>query len=354
MPTNPPANTSGTPGPAPAITPGPDSAITSGATPVHAITPGAAPAATITPSPRIIFMGTPEFAVASLSAILDAGFNVVAVITAPDKPAGRGMQLTESAVKKFAKEKGLHILQPEKLKNPAFLEELKTFKADLQIVVAFRMLPEVVWDMPPMGTLNLHGSLLPQYRGAAPINWAVINGEKTTGVTTFKLKHEIDTGSILLQESFPIAETDTAGDVHDRMKEIGAKLLVRTIEGLANGTLEPIPQNESGDLRHAPKIFTETCIIDWKKTTEEIYNLIRGLSPFPAAFTHLDGKILKIYRAEKERTAHGKEPGTVQTDQKTFLKFATSDGYIRITDLQLEGKKKMKIEDFLRGYRPAS
>src|ERR1700748_2568558 len=192
--------------------------------------------------PRIVFMGTPEFAVASLDAIVEAGYTVAAVITAPDKPAGRGMQLTESAVKKYAKEKGLFILQPEKLKNPDFLEQLRSLHADLQIVVAFRMLPEVVWNMPPMGTVNLHGSLLPQYRGAAPINWAVINGEKETGVTTFRLQHEIDTGNILLQERFPIAETDTAGDVHDRMKEIGAKLLVKTIDGLAAGTLEAVPQ----------------------------------------------------------------------------------------------------------------
>ena len=235
--------------------------------------------------PRIIFMGTPEFAVASLDAILDAGYNVVAVVTAPDKPAGRGMQLTGSAVKKYALEKGLPILQPEKLKNPAFLEELHALKADLQIVVAFRMLPEAVWDMPPMGTVNLHGSLLPQYRGAAPINWAVINGEKVTGVTTFQLQHVIDTGNILLQDQFTIAETDTAGDVHDKMKDIGARLLVKTIEGLISGTLKATPQPESGELKHAPKIFTETCLIDWTRPVEDIYNLIRGLSPFPAAYT---------------------------------------------------------------------
>src|SRR5580658_9467027 len=217
------------------------------------------------PSPRIVFMGTPEFAVASLDAILRAGYNVVAVITAPDKPAGRGMQLSESAVKKYALEKNLTILQPEKLKNPAFLDELRAFAADLQIVVAFRMLPEVVWNMPPMGTVNLHGSLLPQYRGAAPINWAVINGETVTGVTTFRLQQEIDTGSILRQKSFPISETDTSGDVHDRMKEICAQLLVRTIAGLAAGTLAATPQENLPNLRHAPKIFTETGRIDWTK-----------------------------------------------------------------------------------------
>jgi methionyl-tRNA formyltransferase len=297
-------------------------------------------------------MGTPEFAVASLDAILTAGYPVIAVVTAPDKPAGRGMQLTGSAVKKYALEKGLPILQPEKLKDPGFLEELRSLKADLQIVVAFRMLPEIVWDMPPMGTVNLHGSLLPQYRGAAPINWAVINGEKETGVTTFQLQHAIDTGSILLQDRFPIGETDTAGDVHDKMKDIGARLLVRTIEGLAAGTLKATPQPESSELKHAPKIFTETALIDWTKSTDDIYNLIRGLSPFPAAYTYLDGKTLKIYHSEKEKTAPGPEPGAYETDQKTYLKFAASDGYIRVTELQLEGKKKMKAEDFLRGFRP--
>jgi methionyl-tRNA formyltransferase len=302
-------------------------------------------------SPRIVFMGTPEFAVASLDAILAAGYTVVAVITAPDKPAGRGMQLTESAVKKYAREKGLPVLQPEKLKAPAFLEELRSLAADLQIVVAFRMLPEVVWNMPPMGTVNLHGSLLPQYRGAAPINWAVINGEKETGVTTFKLQQDIDTGNILLQDRFPIGETETAGDVHDRMKEIGARLLVRTIAGLAAGSLTAIPQENSADLKHAPKIFTETGQIDWNQPMEKIYNLIRGLSPFPAAFTHLDGKLLKIYQSEKEATPPASEPGQVTTDQKTWLRFSTTDGYIRVTELQLEGKNKMKTEDFLRGYK---
>lgn len=316
-------------------------------------------------SPRIIFMGTPEFAVASLDAILTAGYHVVAVITAPDKPAGRGMQLTVSAVKKYALEKGLKILQPEKLKNPEFLEELRSLAADLQIVVAFRMLPEVVWNMPPMGTVNLHGSLLPQYRGAAPINWAVINGDTETGVTTFKLQQDIDTGSILLQDRFPIGPSETAGEVHDRMKEIGARLLVRTIAGLVAGTLTATPQENPAGLRHAPKIFTETCRIDWARTTDEIYNLIRGLSPFPAAFTTLDGKLLKIYRSEKEKTSTTPTtpaapqsavippaPGTMETDQKSYLRFATADGYIRVTELQLEGKKKMNVADFLRGYKP--
>jgi methionyl-tRNA formyltransferase len=300
---------------------------------------------------RLVFMGTPEFAVASLDAILQADYNVVAVITAPDKPAGRGMQLTESAVKKFAVSKGIPVLQPEKLKDPVFQAQLRALNADLQIVVAFRMLPEVVWNMPRMGTVNLHGSLLPQYRGAAPINWAVINGEKETGVTTFQLQQDIDTGSILLQDRFPIADTDTAGDVHDRMKVIGARLLVKTIDGLAAGTLTGTPQQNPTDLKHAPKIFTETCRIDWNKPTAEIYNLIRGLSPFPAAFTELDGKTLKIFHSEKELRPPGTAPGAHDTDGKTYLRFATPDGYIRITELQLEGKKKMLVGDFLRGYR---
>ncbi len=310
------------------------------------------------PPLRIVFMGTPEFAVASLDALVKAGYNIVGVITAPDKPAGRGMKLTESAVKKYAVEHDLPVLQPEKLKNPAFLEELKALKADLQIVVAFRMLPEQVWNMPPLGTVNLHGSLLPQYRGAAPINWAVINGEKETGVTTFKLQHAIDTGDILQQESFPIGENETAGDVHDRMKEIGAALLVKTVSGLASGNLSPQPQSSLAnekELKHAPKIFTETCRIDFSKPVEEVHNLVRGLSPFPGAFTTMDGKTLKIYLGEKEVLNPEEKPtvatGDYITDGKQFLKFACANGYLLIKELQLEGKKKMLIADFLRGYR---
>lgn len=305
---------------------------------------------------RIIFMGTPEFAVASLDALVKAGCTIVGVITAPDKPAGRGMQLQQSAVKKYAVEHHLHVLQPEKLKNPDFLTELESLKADLQIVVAFRMLPEVVWNMPPMGSVNLHGSLLPQYRGAAPINWAVINGEQETGVTTFKLKHEIDTGDILLQERFPIGENDTAGEVHDNMKKIGAALLVKTVKGLADGSIKEMPQlstmnNEPSTIKHAPKIFTETCKIDFTKTVEEVHNLIRGLSPFPGAFTSLNGKTLKIYRSEKDLTNTGMATGQFKTDGKTFLKFACSNGFINVRELQLEGKKKIAVEEFLRGYR---
>ncbi len=335
---------------------------------------------------RIVFMGTPEFAVASLDALVKAGCNIVGVITAPDKPAGRGMKLTESAVKKYAVENKLNVLQPEKLKNENFLNELRSLNADLQIVVAFRMLPEMVWNMPAMGTVNLHGSLLPQYRGAAPINWAVINGEKETGVTTFKLKHEIDTGDILLQESFPIGENETAGEVHDRMKEIGAQLLLKTVKGLAEETLEETPQSsfvsdselptpaapsaslrrpkDSRLLKHAPKIFTDTCKIDFTKSTTEVHNLIRGLSPFPGAFTFLKGKMMKIYKSEMELSTSGQtetsavagqavrpEVDNYQTDGKSVLKFACADGFILVKELQLEGKKKMNVGDFLRGYR---
>jgi methionyl-tRNA formyltransferase len=307
---------------------------------------------------RIVFMGTPEFAVASLDALVKAGCTVVGVITAPDKPAGRGMQLQQSAVKKYAVEHELNILQPEKLKNPEFIETLRSLKADLQIVVAFRMLPEVVWNMPPMGTINVHGSLLPQYRGAAPINWAVINGEKETGVTTFKLKHEIDTGDILLQQSFAIGEDETAGEVHDRMKDIGAELLLKTIKELAEGTINEEPQDniqnpksKIQNLRHAPKLFTETCHIEWSRPVEEVYNLIRGLSPFPAAFTLLEEKKLKIFKAQKEYATPVLPPGQFETDKKTFLKFACSDGFIVVKEIQLEGKKKLPVEDFLRGYR---
>lgn len=301
---------------------------------------------------KIIFMGTPEFAVASLDKLVQGGCNIIAVVTAPDKPAGRGLQLQQSAVKKYALEKGLKVLQPEKLKAPDFLEELRTLGADLQIVVAFRMLPEVVWDMPPMGTVNLHGSWLPQYRGAAPINWAVINGEKETGVTTFKLQHEIDTGNILLAEKISIGEKETAGELHDRMKETGAALLLKTVQQLAAGSLQEIPQSSvaTDALKHAPKIHTETCEINWNKPVAGVFNLIRGLAPYPAAFTSLNGKKLKIYAAAKETAAPSISPGMFDTDKRTYLRFACPDGYIAVLELQLEGKKKMPVADFLRGY----
>ncbi|MBK7883332.1 MAG: methionyl-tRNA formyltransferase [Chitinophagaceae bacterium] len=318
-------------------------------------------------------MGTPEFAVASLDKLVQNNCNIVGVITAPDKPAGRGMELQQSAVKKYAADKGLHILQPEKLKNPEFLEQLKSLQADVQIVVAFRMLPEIVWNMPPMGTINVHGSLLPQYRGAAPINWAIINGEKETGVTTFKLQQEIDTGNILLSQKIEIGKDETAGELHDKMKEVGAELLLKTLTELVAGNLTEQPQIHQSDglrladvsqpnmtesdearqvpLNHAPKIFTETCKIDWNKTVNEVYNLIRGLSPYPSAFCFLDNKKLKIYTAKKEITQPIIKAGQFDTDKKTYLKFACINGYIFITELQLEGKKKMLVEDFLRGYR---
>jgi methionyl-tRNA formyltransferase len=305
--------------------------------------------------PRIIFMGTPEFAVASLDAMVKAGYPVVAVVTAPDKLAGRGMHLQQSAVKKYAVDHHIPVLQPEKLKNPDFLETLKSYKADLQVVVAFRMLPELVWNMPPMGTLNVHGSLLPQYRGAAPINWAIINGEKETGVTTFKLKHEIDTGDMLLQQSLPILHDETAGELHDKMKEAGAHLLVKTLEGMVNGTLKPLPQQAfetRAPLKHAPKIFTDTCRIDATQTVTQVHNLVRGLSPFPGAFTTLDGKMLKVYRTAKcpEFVAAGL-PGQWLTDGKHQLLLCCANGWLNVLELQLEGKKRMNVPDFLRGYR---
>lgn len=304
-------------------------------------------------------MGTPEFAVASLDELVKAGCKIVGVITAPDKPGGRGLQLKQSAVKKYAIEHNLKVLQPEKLKNTEFLEQLKALQADLQVIVAFRMLPEVVWSMPPMGTVNLHGSLLPQYRGAAPINWAVINGEKETGVTTFKLKHEIDTGDILLQQAFPIGENDTAGDVHDRMKEIGAALLVKTVKGIADGSLKEAPQSTMSDgdrqtlLKHAPKIHTDTCRLNWSQPVETVFNFIRGLSPYPTAFTIMNEKMLKVYTAKKEVVTPAHTEGEYESDGKTFLKFACTNGYLHVLDIQFEGKKKMGIEEFLRGFRNA-
>lgn len=302
---------------------------------------------------RIVFLGTPDFAVASLNALIEAGFAVVAVVTAPDKPAGRGMQLQESAVKKYANLHRIPVLQPEKLKNPGFLEELRSYKADLQVVVAFRMLPEVVWNMPPLGTINVHGSLLPQYRGAAPINWAIINGETQTGVTTFRLKHEIDTGDMLLQDTLAIGPHETAGELHDRMKDAGAALLVKTLHALQTNASIATPQQQEGiSLKHAPKIFTETCRIEPAKTCLEVHNLIRGLSPFPGAFYRLDGKMLKIFRSvpATDRPANT-TPGSFFTDGKARLSLACADGWLDLLEVQLEGKKRMLTADFLRGYR---
>jgi methionyl-tRNA formyltransferase len=303
---------------------------------------------------RIIFMGTPQFAVASLDALITAGCDVVAVVTAPDKPAGRGQKVNQSAVKQYAEANGLKVLQPEKLKNPEFLEELKALKADLQVVVAFRMLPEVVWNMPLKGTINLHASLLPQYRGAAPINWAIINGEKESGVTTFFLKHDIDTGDILFTEKVTLQGTETAGDLHDWLMAKGAGLLVKTVKGIESGRYSEHPQDhlaEGIELKHAPKIFKEDCLIDFNQPAEKVYNLIRGLSPSPTAYTTLNGKVLKVYNANFEVTEPGISPGAFVTDNKTHLKFAAKDGYVHVTDVQMEGKKRMSIEEFLRGNK---
>ncbi len=304
--------------------------------------------------PRIVFMGTPAFAVASLNALLAAKMNVVGVVTAPDKPGGRGMQLQQSAVKQFALAHNLPLLQPEKLKAPEFFEALSAWKPDLQVVVAFRMLPEKIWSYPPMGTLNVHGSLLPQYRGAAPINWAIMNGEKETGVTTFQLQHAIDTGDILLQEHIGITENMTAGELHDTMMEVGAEVLVKTLEGLIEGKIKSVPQNEVTDecqIKHAPKIFTKDCEINWDAPLQKIHNHVRGLAPFPGAITKVDGKIVKLYSTLMEHE-HAKEaPGTFVTDGKSFAKFACKDGYLLLNDIQWEGKKRMPIADFLRGYR---
>ncbi len=298
-------------------------------------------------------MGTPDFAVASLDILVKNGFNVVGVITAPDKPAGRGLQLQESAVKKYAVANNLKVLQPEKLKNPAFIEELRALKADLQVVVAFRMLPELVWDMPQEGTINVHASLLPQYRGAAPINWAIINGEKVSGVTTFKLQHEIDTGDILYSQEVPIREDETAGELHDALMHTGAELLLKTVKSIADGTAKGTPQKDvaPADIKHAPKIFKDTCKLDWQKPIDQVYNLMRGLSPYPAAWTTFQSKTLKIYKAHKELTPPTVAPGEFETDQKTYLKIAAADGWLVLDEIQLEGKKRMGVVEFLRGYR---
>jgi methionyl-tRNA formyltransferase len=309
---------------------------------------------------RIVFMGTPDFAVASLKALHNGGYNIVGVITAPDKPAGRGKKINESAVKKYAAENNLTILQPDKLKNSEFLAELKALKADLQVVVAFRMLPEVVWDMPPLGTFNLHGSLLPNYRGAAPLNWAVINGETKTGVTTFLLDHKIDTGKILFKKEIAIWENDTVGTIHDSLMPIGAKLVIETVDALASGNYEAVSQTELLDeknIKHAPKIFKEDCKINWDDDVESTRNLIRGLSPYPAAWTTLinskTGKQIasKIFFAIQVEGKADDEPGTIKTDGKTFVKVACQNGWLQITDLQIAGKKRMKVEDFLRGFQ---
>lgn len=301
---------------------------------------------------RIVYMGTPEFAVPSLEKLVENGWNVVGIITAPDKPQGRGQKLVGSPVKQAAEKLGLHILQPTNLKNPEFQQELKELKADLQIVVAFRMLPESVWSMPPLGTFNLHASLLPNYRGAAPINWAIINGEKETGVTTFFLKHEIDTGSVIFQEKIEIKPEDDLGIVYDKLMNIGSELVVKTVDAIAKNAVNPLPQDESKANHHAPKIFKETCKIDWTQSSESIFNLVRGLSPYPAAWTEFQDKTCKIFKtAFSEQNLSGKNPGEWISDGKTHLTFQCGQGSLKILELQLEGKKRMKIDELLRGFK---
>lgn len=302
---------------------------------------------------RIIFMGTPEFAVPSLEILLKNGCTVVAVITAPDKPQGRGQKVTFSPVKECALRYGVPVLQPTNLKSEAFLTELKSYNADLQVVVAFRMLPESVWSMPRLGTFNLHASLLPQYRGAAPINWAIINGEKETGVTTFFLKHEIDTGAIIFQEKEQISDDDTVGTVYERLMHRGASLVLRTVNAISSGNIDPIPQPATTELKHAPKIFKEKCEINWDQDSAAVRNFIRGLSPYPAAWTSIAGRTFKIFGANPAEPTHQRKSkaGEFISDNETFLHFKTRDGYVAITELQPEGKKRMNVEDFFRGNK---
>ncbi len=309
---------------------------------------------------RIVFMGTPEFAVASLNILVKNNYDIVGVITAPDKPAGRGKKIKQSAVKEYALKHNLNILQPSNLKSLEFINQLKALNANLQIVVAFRMLPEVVWNMPSLGTFNLHASLLPQYRGAAPINWAIINGENKTGVTTFFLDHEIDTGNIISFIEVNILNNETAGDLHDRLMEIGGQLVLKTTKDIVEGEIEPIAQKETlkqeANLKHAPKLNKENCRINWEEKGENINNLIRGLSPYPAAYTFLltpDQKKLnlKIYKSHFESSKRVEKTGSLESDQKTYLKVKCSDGWVFLEEIRLEGKKQMKIFDFLRGFK---
>lgn len=300
---------------------------------------------------RIIFMGTPEFAVPSLQSLVESNSNVVAVVTVPDKPAGRGQKQTASPVKIYAESQGIPVLQPEKLRNPAFLEALKSFNADLQVVVAFRMLPEVVWSMPSKGTFNLHSSLLPQYRGAAPINWAVINGETETGVTTFFIEKDIDTGKIIFQDKEPIFPEDNAGTLYERLMRKGANLVVKTVQAIEAGTYPQEPQSEPEDIKAAPKIFRETCEINWTRPAVEIHNFVRGLSPYPAAWTTLNGLSCKVFKTKAVESGNNAQPGEYHSDGKSYLHFRTGDGWLAIEELQIEGKKRMAIGDFLRGYK---
>lgn len=307
---------------------------------------------------RILFMGTPEFAVSSLEGLIEAGYQVVAVVTAPDTPSGRGLKLQPSPVKISALGHGIPVLQPEKLKDETFLDELGSFEASLQVVVAFRMLPEVVWAMPSSGTFNLHASLLPQYRGAAPIQRALMNGETETGVTTFYLKHEIDTGHILLQEKVPIGPEETAGELHDRLKEIGARLVVKTVKAIEEDAVKPLPQEMritgAPELKTAPKIFKDDCRLDFSKEVTVVFNKVRGLSPSPGAFTFLqrpDGEkaLVKVFRAVTQPASHSVPPGAIQSDGKTFMKVSCSNGWLDILEIQQAGKRRMGIREFLTG-----
>ena len=302
------------------------------------------------PPMRIIFMGSPEFAVASLDILLQNGYDIVGVITAPDRPAGRGRKLKYSAVKRYALENDLHILQPTNLKSPEFQAELSALNADLQVVVAFRMLPEAVWSMPARGTINLHASLLPQYRGAAPINWVLINGESETGLTTFFIDKSIDTGDLLFQRKISLSERTTAGELHDEMMTAGAELVLETVHSIESGNYESIPQHSDEELRKAPKIHRDDCRIDWTEGAKSIYDRIRGLSPYPAAFTKLKGKTLKVFGSAYTLIPHSHPAGMSESDEKTYLRFYSPDGYIDLTEIQLEGKRRMLVEDFLRGY----
>jgi methionyl-tRNA formyltransferase len=302
-------------------------------------------------------MGTPEFAVPILDILVKNNYNIVGVITAPDKPSGRGLKMQESAVKTYALQQGLNVLQPEKLKHPEFIEELKLLRADLQIIVAFRMLPEIVWNMPPLGTFNLHASLLPQYRGAAPINYAVMNGETETGVTTFFLMHEIDTGHVIIQEKCTIGPDETAGELHDKLMQIGAQAVLKTVQMIEKHEVQTVPQERmiTGELRTAHKIFKDDCLISWEHEAVVIHNLIRGLSPFPTAFTFLhtdtNEKIsFKIYRANYELAAHQNVAGCIESDGKNYMKVACANGYIFLEQVQMSGKKAMHIKEFLRGF----
>jgi methionyl-tRNA formyltransferase len=300
---------------------------------------------------RIIFMGTPEFAVPGLETLIANKLNVVAVITAPDKPQGRGQKIEPSPVKACALKYNIPVLQPTNLKSPEFLDELKSYKAQLQVVVAFRMLPQSVWNMPQIGTFNLHASLLPDYRGAAPINWAIINGEKETGVTTFFLEQEIDTGSIIFQEKEPIYADDTAGSLYERLMKRGAALVLKTVTGIAAGKYQSIPQPKGVATKPAPKIFRETCEIKWDQASERVRNFVRGLSPYPAAWATLEGKTYKIFKVSVVSWSEEKAAGTVSTDNKSYLYFKTSDGWVSVDELQPEGKRRMNIQDFFRGNK---